>query len=47
MGIPTQFGVDVKTPEPLTIKIDVSERTMLLGGFIVIVAAVTLKRLKK
>ncbi|MDF2185468.1 hypothetical protein O1O06_11910 [Grimontia hollisae] len=45
--IPNQFGVNVATPEPLTVKLDVSERTMLLAGFVVVVGALVLKRLKR
>lgn len=44
--IPKEFGVNVATPEPLKFTIDVSERTMMLAGFIVVVGALAMKRLK-
>lgn len=47
MGIPTQFGVTVETPKPVTIEIDVSERTMIMGAFLVIIGAVTITKLKR
>ncbi|MGF1740150.1 hypothetical protein L4C34_03525 [Vibrio profundum] len=46
MNIPTQFGVSVSTPDPVQVKIDVSERTMLTIGFVTIVSAILIKRLK-
>ncbi len=45
--IPSNFGVTVETPEPITVKIDVSERTMVLGAFIVVIGAIAIKKLKK
>ncbi|ELE8117822.1 hypothetical protein RB980_000406 [Vibrio fluvialis] len=46
MAIPTQFGVDVKTPDPIQVKIDVSERTMILVGFVALVSAILIKKMK-
>ncbi|CAK1847435.1 hypothetical protein AB6E39_00220 [Vibrio splendidus] len=46
MNIPTQYGVNVSTPDPVQIKIDVSERTMATVGFVVIVTALLIKRIK-
>ncbi|MGF1855334.1 hypothetical protein L4B78_03740 [Vibrio anguillarum] len=45
--IPTNFGVDVKTPDPIQVKIDVSERTMMTIGFVVLVSALLIKKLKR
>lgn len=45
--IPNQFGVNVATPEPLTVKLDVSERAMLLAGFVVVIGAVIIGKLKR
>lgn len=46
MNIPTNYGVDVKTPDPIQIKIDVSERTMITVGFVVLVSALLIKKIK-
>ncbi|WP_317918952.1 hypothetical protein [Vibrio sp. MACH09] len=46
MAIPTQFGVNVATPQPLEVKLDISERTMATVGFVVIIGALLIKRLK-
>ncbi|NAW57755.1 MULTISPECIES: hypothetical protein [unclassified Vibrio] len=46
MTIPTQFGVNVTTPDPVQIRIDVSERTMATVGIVVVVTALLIKRLK-
>ncbi|WP_166434327.1 hypothetical protein [Vibrio viridaestus] len=47
MSIPTQYGLNVNTPEPLQITIDVSERTLIAIAFVSIVAAVAIKQLKR
>jgi len=44
MAIPTQFGVNVATPQPLKIKLDVSERTMATLAFVVVVLALVAKK---
>jgi hypothetical protein len=44
--IPTQFGVEVNTPQPLQVTIDVSQRTMLLVAFAVVAAGVVMKKIK-
>ncbi|WP_330960009.1 hypothetical protein [Photobacterium sp. 53610] len=46
MSIPTNFGVTVNTPEPVTIKIDISERAMIMTGFVVVAAALVIKKIK-
>lgn len=46
--VPTEFSVAVNTPEPVTVKIDVSEKTMVLVGFVALVsAAVVIKKVKR
>ena len=47
MVLPTNFKVDVNTPEQVIIKIDVSERTMILGAVTVLILAALVKKLKK
>ncbi len=47
MAIPTKFGVDVNTPEPLTVKIDISERAMFFGLTAFIIGAIAVKKIKK
>lgn len=44
MSIPTQFGVNVKTPDPVKVTIDVSERTMILVGFVAVLGAILAKK---
>lgn len=46
MAIPTQFGVDVRTKDPLKVTLDVSERTMAIVAFVTIVGALVIKRVK-
>ncbi|WP_158502597.1 hypothetical protein ABF162_07435 [Vibrio coralliilyticus] len=46
MAIPTQFGVNVTTPDPVQVKIDISERTMATIAFVTVVSALLIKRLK-
>lgn len=45
--IPTNFGVKVETPEPITVKLDVSDKTMMLTAFVVVAGASVLNKLKK
>jgi len=45
--IPQDFEVKVKTPEPLTVKIDVSEKTMMLGAFVIVIGSLAFLKLKK
>lgn len=47
MAIPTNFGVDVKTPDPIQIKIDVSERTMIIVAFVSIVGVLAVKQWRR
>lgn len=47
MSIPTQFGVNVNTPEPVQVTIDVSERTLVAIAFVSILIAVTIKTVKR
>ncbi|MGG5572868.1 hypothetical protein [Vibrio diazotrophicus] len=48
VAIPTNFGVDVKTPDPIQVQIDVTERTMLMVGFVALLAAaVAIKKFKR
>lgn len=46
MGIPTQFGVNVTTPDPVQVRIDVSERTMATIAFVTVISALLIKRIK-
>ncbi|WP_425628546.1 hypothetical protein [Vibrio neptunius] len=46
MAIPTQFGVNVTTPDPVQVKIDISERTMATIAFVTVVSALLIKQLK-
>lgn len=45
--IPSAFDVQVKTPEPVVITIDVSEKTMILGAFVIIIGSVAWMKIKK
>ncbi len=47
MAIPTNFAVAVNTPEPLTIKIDVTENTMILAAVVTVIAGVVAVKFKK
>ncbi|UOL48276.1 hypothetical protein [Vibrio phage vB_VruC_PG21] len=45
--IPSAFKVDVNTPEPVTVKIDVTERTMILAAIITVIAGAVAVKLKR
>lgn len=45
--IPSNFAVKVETPEPITVTIDVSEKTMILGAFVMILGTVAYMKIKK
>ncbi|WP_406733487.1 hypothetical protein RJD39_04885 [Vibrio scophthalmi] len=45
--IPTNFGVKVETPEPITVTIDVSEKTMILGAFVMVIGTVAYMKIKR
>ncbi|MDC5840182.1 hypothetical protein OPW33_24240 [Vibrio europaeus] len=45
--IPSAFEVQVKTQEPVVVTIDVSEKTMVLGAFVMVIGAVTWMKIKK
>ncbi|WP_406733445.1 hypothetical protein RJD39_04745 [Vibrio scophthalmi] len=45
--IPSNFAVKVQTPEPVTIKIDVSEKTMVLGAFFVVMGSIAYMKIKR
>ncbi|MEZ8607889.1 hypothetical protein AB6D06_11765 [Vibrio sp. 10N.239.311.G01] len=47
MNIPTNFAVDVNTPEPVTVKIDVTERTIILVSVVAVIAGAVVIKLKK
>lgn len=44
--IPSDFKVDLGTSEPIVVKLDVSERTMGIAAFVVVVAALAIKKIK-
>ncbi|WP_171384904.1 hypothetical protein [Vibrio hepatarius] len=45
--IPTQFDVKVQTPEPVVVTIDVSEKTMILGAFVIVIGTMAYMKIKK
>lgn len=45
--IPDNFAVKVQTPEPVVVTIDVSEKTMILGAFVMIIGSVAWMKIKK
>ncbi|MCC4787499.1 hypothetical protein AB6E39_05855 [Vibrio splendidus] len=45
--IPTNFDVSVNTPEPVTVKIDVTERTIILVSVVAVIAGAVVIKLKK
>ncbi|MFW7525317.1 hypothetical protein ACODM8_14440 [Vibrio ostreicida] len=44
--IPNNFNVKVETPQPVTVTIDVSEKTMILGAFVIVIGSVAYMRIK-